>query len=99
MRGNSARVRLWIWRICAIKLALPFALLFAAGRWIGFPTYHSADRVPAPLLRLADALTPLLAPVQSAQLGPGATVLCLLAALPPIWLCVLLVRRGLRIEL
>ena len=99
MRGNSARVRLWMWRICALKLAVPFALLFAAGGWIGFPAYHSADRVPAPLLNLADALTPLLAPVQSAQLGPGATALCLLAALPPIWLCVLLVRRGLRVDL
>ncbi len=62
------------------------------------PAYHSADRVPAPLLYLADALTPRLAPVQSAQLGPGATALCLLAALPAIWLCVLQVRRGLGIE-
>jgi hypothetical protein len=98
VRGNSAWVRLWMWRICAIKLVLPFALLFALGRWIGFPAYHSADRVPAPLLHLADALTPLLAPVQSAQPGPRATALWVLAALPAIWLCVLKVRRGLGIE-
>lgn len=98
IRGNSAQVRLWMWRICAIKLALPFALLFAAGRRIGFPAHHSADQVPAPLPHLADALTPLLAPVQSAQLGLGATALCLLAELPAIWLYLLLVRRALAIE-
>ena len=98
VRDNSARVRLWMWRVGAVKLVLPFALLFALGRWIGFPAYHSADRVPTPLLHLADALTPLLAPVQSAQIGPGAAALCLLVALPAIWLCVLLVRRGLSIE-
>jgi hypothetical protein len=98
VRGNSARVRLWMWRICAAKLVLPFALLHALGRWIGFPAYHSADRVPATLLRAADTLNPLLAPVQSAQLGLGATALCLLAALPAIWLCILQVRRGLGIE-
>jgi hypothetical protein len=98
IRGNSAQVRLWMWRICAIKLVLPFALLFEAGRRIGFPAYHSAARVPAPLLHLADALTPLFAPVQSAQLGLGATALCLSAELPAIWLFALLVRRALGIE-
>ena len=97
-RDNSARLRLWMWRICAAKLVLPFAWLFAVGGWIGFPAYHSADRVPAPLLHLADALTPLLAPVQSAQPGPVAAASCLLAALPAIWLGVLLVRRGLGFE-
>lgn len=74
-RCNSARIRLWLWRLCALKFALPFALLFACGRWMGFPAYHSADRVPAPLVGAADALAPLLAPAQTAGLGTWPAVL------------------------
>jgi hypothetical protein len=75
-RCNSARVRLWLWRVCALKFVMPFAWLFAIGRWTGFPVYHSADRVPMPLIRVADALAPLLAPAGSAGIGTWASLLC-----------------------
>lgn len=77
-RCNSARVRLWLWRLCALKLFVPFAWLFAAGRWMGFPAYHSADRVWAPLVRAVDVLAPLLAPASSAGIGTWTALLCVL---------------------
>jgi hypothetical protein len=97
-RRNPARVRLWLWRICALKLVLPFALLFALGRWLGFPVSHSADPVPAELLRAADALAPLLAPAQSARVGARTASLCVLVLMPAIVLLVPWLRRALRIE-
>lgn len=83
-RGNSARVRLWLWRLGALKLLVPFSLLFALGHWMGFPAYHSADRAPAPLVHSAEALAQVFAPAKSAQLGAWPALLCvsvLLAAL------------------
>jgi hypothetical protein len=98
-RRNSANVRLWLWRLCALKLLLPFSLLFALGRWMGFPAYHSADRVPAPLLLMVDAFAPLLAPVKAAGIGGWGAMLCvaaLLAALtlfaPRLFRCLLIER-------
>ena len=48
-RDNAAVVRLWLWRICSLKFLVPFSLLFALGRWLGFPLMHSADPLPARL--------------------------------------------------
>jgi hypothetical protein len=98
MRGHTARVRLWLWRLCALKWLVPFSLPFALGRWLGFPAYHSADRVPAPLVRAAEALTPWLAPAQSAHLGWLAITMCLLALLPAAALFAWRVPRCLRVE-
>jgi hypothetical protein len=97
-RCNSARVRLWVWRLCAAKLVIPFSLLFAFGRWMGFPAYHSADRVPAPLVRAADALVPLFAPAQSAGVRSWAAVLCVLVLIAALVLFVPRLLRSLLIE-
>lgn len=48
-RRNSAALRLWLWRIAAVKWLLPFGLLYALGRWLGFPVRHSAIPPPATL--------------------------------------------------
>ena len=58
-RDNPAIVRLWLWRICALKFLVPFALVFALGGWLGFPLVHSADPLPERLVRGAAAITPL----------------------------------------
>ena len=97
-RCNSARVRLWVWRLCALKLAIPFSLLFAFGRWMGFPAYHSADRVPVPLVRAADALAPLFAPLKSAGASSWAAIPCVLVLLAAIALFVPRLMRSLLIE-
>ncbi|HEX6396563.1 MAG TPA: hypothetical protein VFZ95_04010 [Steroidobacteraceae bacterium] len=97
-RCNSARVRLWVWRLCALKLVIPFSLLFGVGRWMGFPAYHSADRVPAPLVRAADALVPLFAPAKSAGVASWAAALCVLVLLAAIAMFVPRLLRSLLFE-
>jgi hypothetical protein len=98
LRANAARVRLWLWRLCAFKWLVPFSLPFALGRWLGFPAYHSADRVPVTLVRAADTLMPLLAPAQAAHLGAPAITMCLLAVLPAAAVFVWRANRSLRVE-
>ena len=98
VRHNSAQVRLWLWRLCALKLVVPFWLLFAFGRWMGFPAYHSADRVPAPLARGADALVSMLAPARSADLDTWAALLCVLVLLAAMASFLPRLARSLRIE-
>ena len=61
-RANAAVVRLWLWRIAAIKLLLPFSLLFALGGWLGYPSVHSADPTPASLVAFFQAVEPLVEP-------------------------------------
>ena len=97
-RCNSARLRLWLWRLAALKLVVPFALLFAVGRWMGFPAYHSADRVPTPLLAATDALTPILAPAGYSDVSGWAALGCVLALLAPVALFVPHLWRRLSIE-
>jgi len=97
-RSNSARVRLWLWRLAALKLVIPFSVLFAVGRWMGFPAYHSADRVPALLVAAADGLTPMVAPAQSMGVGGWAAVACVVVLLAPVALFVPHLLRWLSIE-
>jgi len=63
-RGNVAVVRLWLWRIAAVKLLLPFSLLYALGGWRGYPSPHSADPVPPDLIRILESLAPLASPAR-----------------------------------
>jgi hypothetical protein len=77
---------------------LPFALLFALGRWFGLPTRYSDDPIPAALLRASEALTPVLSPAQSAGLSSSAASLCALVSLPAIALFLPVLWRGLRVE-
>ena len=72
-RRQSARLRLWLWRIAALKFLVPFALLYSAGKWLGFPVSDAADPAPAFLVDLFAGLEPLLAPAQFAALGAAAS--------------------------
>jgi hypothetical protein len=98
LRRQSAPLRLWLWRIAALKFLVPFALLYAAGKWLGFPVAHAADPAPRWLTGLVAWLEPVLAPAQSAALGGGASLglVLLLAALPAAW--GVLIARQMRIE-
>lgn len=97
-RNNPAVVRLWLWRICALKFLVPLALVFTLGEWLGFPLVHSSDPIPEWLLRGAAAITPWVSPARSANLpgiGGGAF---LLAALAASWVCFRLVTGAVRVE-
>ena len=74
-RGNAAIVRLWLWRLAALKFAVPFHLLFAFGKWRGFPVAHTADRAPQALIDAVEAVTPYVAP--AAALAKPARILWL----------------------
>jgi hypothetical protein len=84
LRGNAAVVQLWLWRIAALKLLLPFSLLFAFGGRLGFPSVHSADPTPQALARAIGEVAPWLTPAKyfgiSGMLAAACTVLALAAA-------------------
>lgn len=57
-RAHSAKVRLWLWRIAAVKWLVPFSLLGAVGAWFGFPIRYAGDPPPAFAVKLVDRLSP-----------------------------------------
>jgi len=67
-RRNSARLRLWLWRLAALKFALPLALLYGVGRWLGFPVAYTEDQAPAVLVEFTAWLGRWFAPARTAGL-------------------------------
>ena len=80
-RRDAAMVRLWLWRLAALKFLLPFALLCAFGAWMGFPVPHSADPAPTELIRIFSELEPLAAPGRVHQWTGWRLLLAMAAAL------------------
>jgi hypothetical protein len=66
-QANSARVRLWLWRLALVKLLVPFAALVAIGEWYGFPIRYAGEPPPASAVMLVAQVSPWFAP--SAWLG------------------------------
>jgi len=97
-RANTAVVRLWIWRVAALKLLLPFALLFALGAWLGFPTVHSADPAPPDIVRAVSLLAPFASPARVLGWNGLPLALAALAALAAAGACAYFLRDRLRIE-
>ena len=98
VRHSSAAWRLWTWRVCLLKFLVPFALLHAAGEWLGLPSRYSGNPVPAELAAAAATVTPWLAPVRSAAVSRGLAFLCLVAALLVALACLRFLRQALRAE-
>jgi hypothetical protein len=97
-RGDAAVVRLWLWRVAALKLLLPFSLLFALGGWLGFPTPHAADPAPATLVRLLAELAPLASPARAFAWSGAALWFAALAALAGAAACAFALHQRLRVE-
>lgn len=61
-RGKTAIVRLWIWRIAALKFLVPYHVLFVVGGWLGYPIRYPEDSAPdyftGPIATLSAYLTP-----------------------------------------
>lgn len=96
--ANAAHVRLWIWRVGALKFCIPFALLYAFGEWYGFPVKFTDDDPPYALIAAMHAVLPWSSPAQDHALTTGTAALACLALGPLIVLCVWRCRRGLRLE-
>jgi hypothetical protein len=98
MRRQPALLRLWMWRIAALKFLAPFGLLYGLGHWWGFPSPRVTDEAPAWLVTFFDRLEPLLGPAHAASLGAmqSLALSVLLAGLPAAW--GLAIARQMRIE-
>ena len=97
-RGDAAIVRLWLWRIAALKLLLPFSLLFALGEWLGFPSAHSADPAPPDLVRAISLLAPFVSPARVLDWTGLALLLAALAVCTAHGPASVWMRRQLRVE-
>ncbi len=64
IRRNAARYSVWLWRIAALKLVVPFALLTWIGSCFSFPVNHSAEPPPPGLVGLIDGIAPWFAPAR-----------------------------------
>jgi hypothetical protein len=67
-RRNSAVVRLWIWRLAALKFVVPFAAVAQIGAAIGLSGRRPDDGAPAALLAAIDASLPFTSPAHAASL-------------------------------
>ena len=92
-RKNLAAVRLWIWRIAALKFLLPLDLLFALGAWIGYPVRHSAVPPPALLAIAVGATAHAFAPAQTAAFTHSTLVLAMILAIISATACVVWIFR------
>lgn len=97
-RGNAAVVRRWLWRIAALKLLLPFWLLFALGAWLGYPAVHSADPSPPSLVAFFQATEPLVEPARHFKLTGFVAAACAVLALGAGAFCTWWIGRHLRRE-
>src|SRR4051812_17788435 len=97
-RGNAAVVRLWLWRIAALKLVLPFSGLVALGRWLGYPVAHSSEPVPPVLVDAIEACAPYVAPAAHFGISGILAAVSAMAGLAAAGALGCLVVRRLRVE-
>ncbi len=90
---DFAPLRLWMWRIAALKFALPFAILVAIGEWLGLPVKYPDDPAPPALLEASRAMARFVSP---AQLHGWSSWRLLLATLAAVLLTVSCARWILR---
>ena len=100
VRNEFAPLRLWLWRIAALKFAVPFALLFAIGAWFGFPVPYprTDDSAPDALVQAFAVLTSLASPARIHGWTVLPQLLALAFALPIAVTCVHWLRGRIRIE-
>lgn len=97
-RPHTAQIRLWLWRMAALKFLLPFALFWAIGGWIGFPVPHAADPAPAALIGIFSQLEPLASPARVHQWTGWPLVLAMAAAAAGSAACAWAIHQRLRVE-
>jgi hypothetical protein len=97
-RRSSAALRLWLWRIAALKFLLPFALLYALGGWLGFPVRHSAVPPPATVVEFFAQGFPLVAPAQAGLFPAYWMIVGLVLALTMAVVCIAVILRELRLS-
>lgn len=97
-RESFAQLRLWLWRIAALKFLFPFALLVAFGGWLGFPIRYPEDPAPARLVAASTALSRLASPARTYEWSGWRSLLAILVVLLTTGACAWWLRRRLHIE-
>jgi hypothetical protein len=67
-RRNGALVRLWLWRLAALKFVVPFAVIARFGGAIGLPGRWPDEGAPPALLQAIQNSLPFTAPARAASL-------------------------------
>lgn len=96
VRSSAVSLRLWMWRIAALKFVVPFAWVYDAGGWLGFPVRHSAIPPPQWLTDSVAGALLWVSPAQSFASASQARMIGLAAAFTLAVLSVHLIRAELR---
>jgi len=97
-RHDFAPLRLWMWRIAALKFLFPMSILVAMGRRRGFPVKYPDDPAPASLLEASHAIARYASPARMHEWSSWRMLLAVLAVLLLTVACVRWIHRQLRIE-
>ena len=97
-RDDFAPLRLWLWRIAALKFLFPFALLVAIGGWLGFHVKYPDDPAPAAMLEVFRTLTSFLSPARVHEWNGWRLLPAMLVALLITAACARWLRRQLQVE-
>jgi D-alanyl-D-alanine carboxypeptidase len=98
LRHQFALLRLWLWRIAALKFLLPFALLHSLGGWMGFSVPYPDQGPPPEIVDALAALAPLASPAQMHGWGTLQTLLALALSVPVLAICVRWLRQRIPLE-
>jgi hypothetical protein len=97
-RDNFARLRLWLWRIAALKFLFPFALLVALGGWLGFHVRYPDDPAPAGMLGAFRTLASFASPARVHEWNGWRLLLAMLVMLAICGACARWLTRQLHVE-
>jgi D-alanyl-D-alanine carboxypeptidase len=98
LRHHFALLRLWMWRIAALKFLVPFAVFHAAGKWMGFPVPYSDHGPPRQIVDALAALAPLASPVRMQGWTLPQTLFSIAVAVPIVVACVRRARERISLE-
>jgi hypothetical protein len=97
-RDDFAPLRLWLWRIAALKFVFPFALLVAVGGRLGFHVRFPDDPAPAGMLGAFRTLASLASPARVHEWSGWRLLLAMLAVFAITGACAWWLRGRLHVE-
>jgi hypothetical protein len=97
-RHEFAPLRLWMWRIAALKFAFPISILVSIGGLRAFPTKYPDDPAPAALLAASEAVSRFASPARMHEWSGWRLLLAALAVVMLTFVCMRWVVSRMQIE-